>query len=498
MADIDTTYLDSDTDSIKAARPALLDVVTRFNQLISGIGSSLVGFTQVGTGTIARTLQSKLSETVSLKDFGAIGDGVANDTAAISAAVSYLASSGNNVIVTPGVYLTDTFSMTSQVYAGQAGFIGSDRDRCIFKRRTSGYTSFITYGSPSSTVYQSGIGFEGITIDGGATSNGDAFTGYDIVRSQFRNVRFTGGSVACHLLGGVSISFYSCLFDMAAIGLRVEKFTSLAGGGWPNIIRVIGGEVVDNSVWGAYFDDGRMFTLEDVEIEGNGTTLGAQQGGVYIGANVGTEVTSTDTHSIVLTATGCWFEANRGVADVSLNNGINLIANSNFFSSAAMTTNDVLINAGRYTLRNVNMSMSKTANVLEGVGSVVGNTIESSDIPNITYTSSKTSVYANNKINLRGGVVPAVGGVSTPFIQQGNSATGSGSGVDITFITPYATTPQVFLTVSNGVTSTQLTQGVVSTITPLGFHLAGVQINSGSNTVGTANISVNWLAIGSL
>jgi len=33
------------------------------------------GFTQSGTGAIQRTVENKLKDTVSVKDFGAVGDG---------------------------------------------------------------------------------------------------------------------------------------------------------------------------------------------------------------------------------------------------------------------------------------------------------------------------------------------------------------------------------------------------------------------------------------
>jgi hypothetical protein len=55
------------------------------------------GFIQAGTGAVQRTVESKLQDVVSVKDFGAVGDGVADDTAYIQAAL--IASAGKTLFI---------------------------------------------------------------------------------------------------------------------------------------------------------------------------------------------------------------------------------------------------------------------------------------------------------------------------------------------------------------------------------------------------------------
>ena len=74
------------------------------NVVISRTDLSLVtlnGLVTPSGGTTARALPVKLSEGLSVKDFGAAGDGVTNDQAAIQAAIAYVGSIGGGTLFFP-------------------------------------------------------------------------------------------------------------------------------------------------------------------------------------------------------------------------------------------------------------------------------------------------------------------------------------------------------------------------------------------------------------
>lgn len=76
---------------------------------LNDVNDLVYNVTQTGTGAVPRSASSKLNEVVSVKDFGALGDGVSDDSVAIQNAINAVTSAGGgNVVFPPGTYLLNT------------------------------------------------------------------------------------------------------------------------------------------------------------------------------------------------------------------------------------------------------------------------------------------------------------------------------------------------------------------------------------------------------
>lgn len=61
-------------------------------------------FSPPGAGAIDRSIQSRLSDTISAKDFGVVGDGITDDTVNMQNAINYAVSTGKTLFVPSGKY----------------------------------------------------------------------------------------------------------------------------------------------------------------------------------------------------------------------------------------------------------------------------------------------------------------------------------------------------------------------------------------------------------
>lgn len=121
--------------------------------------ADLIGFTQTGTGAAAQTVDSKLQQFVSAKDFGAKGDGITDDTAAIQAccdATSRKRLTSGTYLITEPIVLTgdglwlDGDGANSTIIMADPSFVGSE---------------MIIVGNKASSTNTLSVRLSGITLD---------------------------------------------------------------------------------------------------------------------------------------------------------------------------------------------------------------------------------------------------------------------------------------------------------------------------------------------
>jgi hypothetical protein len=133
------TTAENDITTIEADITALEAFDTTLG---TSAGSNSVGFLQSGTGATNRTVQAKLRDTVSVKDFGAVGDGINDDTEEIQAAVDSISYSNT------GYY----GEVTGKILYFPAG---TYKITAAINVPVNGGLSFFGEGKTKSTVWQS-------------------------------------------------------------------------------------------------------------------------------------------------------------------------------------------------------------------------------------------------------------------------------------------------------------------------------------------------------
>ena len=123
-----SSYTETDNNTVTFSQGlhegALVKFSTVQTQTSEVASAGAVTFLQAGTGAVPTNVQAKLRETVSVKDFGAVGDGVTDDTAAIQAAVN----AGDYVWVPAGTYkVTSSITVNKEMTICVDGTIQTTR-----------------------------------------------------------------------------------------------------------------------------------------------------------------------------------------------------------------------------------------------------------------------------------------------------------------------------------------------------------------------------------
>jgi hypothetical protein len=222
-------------------------------------GVATAGWTQDGAGAVSRTVDSKLKDVVSVRDFGAVGDGVTDDTAAIQAAIS---TNAKCILFPPGTYKVNSNSVAPSV--GTCFTLVASNSGTWFK----GESATIKPASNKIQIFAingaTGCKFSGITFDNSA--NG-------ILQNQTAGVHtIAGGSgnnantAIGHYLG-TDLKIDNCRFNNFNTGLYyiADIATNLTLGG---LVAVLNSSF-DGCTFGILANTPRVLQLDNIHNKNN-------------------------------------------------------------------------------------------------------------------------------------------------------------------------------------------------------------------------------------
>lgn len=175
----------------------------------SGISpnSDGVSFLQAGSGAVDRSVQTKLRESISVKDFGAVGDGIADDSTAILAADTYASSIGKDVFFPSGVYAAKNLEVTTNWHGEKGSTIINN-----------GAATLYTFASVTT---QTDITIKNLIFDGNVSA--------DPASWNSGNYNTFTGAIALYVYNSSNVLLENCVLRNSVNGpLRIENSTLIS------------------------------------------------------------------------------------------------------------------------------------------------------------------------------------------------------------------------------------------------------------------------------
>lgn len=328
-----------------------------------------------GPNAVQTNVQAKLRETVSVKDFGAVGDGLANDHGAIAAAVASLSATGGVVYIPAGTYLIDTntaISVPSNVIIQGSGM------KSILKKISGTADIFTTTGNNTQFLDfrmegPNNTGCDGITLNAGATecvikniegyqlastvTCGVTARVYDVLIENVVSRNNTQQGIHCNIVSRCSVR--SCKsFDIGSSslhhGIYIGQCTDL---------------VLDDFYAEGCFGFGvhayaqgsggiqKNLTLMNLTVSGNGKdTLAITKGGLFVGSDGIAQTSYVSVENLYAEGNGQYNVAVDGAWNFLKFKGLNLIGTGAFATIQGIFVGSAFAGDRSITIRDFTIS----------------------------------------------------------------------------------------------------------------------------------------------
>lgn len=455
-----------------------IEILTNETGVINSGNATAISYTLTAPGAVQQTVQTKLEQYVSVKDFGAVGDGVADDTAAIQAALTATTATGT-LIIPPGDYLVSSDLVIPMVPFGAFNLI-------LEAGATINYTGngYCFDANTDSTPYAN------VNILGGGEIVGTAsglagIRYYCFNKGSIQNIRcrnFTNGD-GVFIEGANTIDIIDCEFVGNQNGLHLKSAVANTVGYNANAVRVLGGHFNANTQWGLYDDatgpaGACIGNYYATTFNPNGSNV-AGTGNMFIQGSQNAVVAS-------------YFEytpANYGAYQVVLGDATYqplscAIRGSSFLSTAGVS--GTIYDNGTQTIIEANLEGGSITDFIVGGPNAVGRYIGK----NFTYTTNVFSGPDNDVATI------SIGNAATPLLNTMNgsptgmafkSITGNGAPIKIRASSALDTWVAQFENFGGGAIARITTEGGVQPGAPDGTFTAANAIYQGSGVPSNAD-----------
>jgi len=323
---------DGDPVAVAAAAQSATQLAIDFASAASGKGAALVGSNDAGGyywGDDAEEILQELANPI-----GSFADGVhllkyvtpsewpaiSNNTstfdcaAAFTAALNAIKTRGGGTLILPyGAVAVSTVPFEfNTALKPTVNIRGQGTMASFVKKRGATATAVFafTVDALGNGVYAT---FSDFSIVGNGACNG--ITATLLARYQTRNLRITMCVVAFDAIGSLIGDHYNPAFEGNQIGYR----SRVSGIIYPNLITFHGGDLLNNTVYGADIGDAMNVFFNATDIELNGTTGNTSTGGVIIRSTCGTATLYAN-----IAFNGAWVEGNKGGPQIQVEDAVNL------------------------------------------------------------------------------------------------------------------------------------------------------------------------------